>query len=84
MAYTWWAFAALRARFGRQLRFGVLETLYLGGLAAVYAFYAFGHRLVFGERLEFLPLMLLSTYTALGVVYSWLLLLAKTLRDSSA
>jgi len=30
------------------------------------------HRLVFGERFEFLPLMFISAYSAVGVVGSWL------------
>jgi hypothetical protein len=54
---------------------------YLMGLVAVYVFYAVIHPLLFcrvdpatgevTERLPFLPLMLISAYTALGLIQCW-------------
>lgn len=31
-----------------------------------------GHELIFGHRYEFLPLMLISVYSAVSIVASWL------------
>ena len=39
------------------------------------------HALIFGERLEFLPLMFISSYSAIGVVGSWVGLLVVYLSD---
>ena len=60
--------ASLAALLGRPL------LVYLAGLVAVQIYADLLHALLFGyERLQFLPLMLLSVYTAAGVVASWLL-----------
>ena len=58
------------------------QIVYLVGLAVVYLFYAVAHPLLFRrvdpvtaevtERLPFLPLMLISSYTALGLIQCWL------------
>ncbi|XP_054708206.1 LOW QUALITY PROTEIN: probable dolichyl pyrophosphate Glc1Man9GlcNAc2 alpha-1,3-glucosyltransferase [Uloborus diversus] len=50
-----------------------LEKMYFGGLALLQVFYSFGAKMLqLEQKLPFLPLMLISTYCALGVVYSWL------------
>jgi alpha-1,3-glucosyltransferase len=36
------------------------------------AYSALIHGLVFGQRFEFLPLMFISSYSAIGVVASWI------------
>jgi hypothetical protein len=47
--------------------------IYLVGLVAAQAYAGFLHTALFGlEQLEFLPLMLLSVYCAIGVIASWL------------
>lgn len=48
------------------------EALYLGGALCVEAYALVGHALLWGERLPFLPLMLISLYAAAGVAYVWL------------
>ena len=49
-----------------------LEYCYLFGLVVVYIYYAIVHACVFHENLEFLPLMAVSVYCAVGVIYCWL------------
>ncbi|CAA7403810.1 unnamed protein product [Spirodela intermedia] len=44
---------------------------YLAGFAAVEVWGQLLHPLLLGDRLPFLPLMLVSTYCAFGMVYSW-------------
>ncbi|KAJ3062231.1 glycosyl transferase [Podochytrium sp. JEL0797] len=56
------------------LGLGLLETLYVYGLAIVYVYSEFVHEIVFSGRLEFLPLMVVSVYCAVGVVYSFVAL----------
>ncbi|RKP09944.1 glycosyltransferase family 57 protein [Thamnocephalis sphaerospora] len=64
--------------FGRPLQ------LYLAGLCAVQTYAGLGHQLLFGsERMEFLPLMILSVYCALGVVVSWIQLYVVFMRPAS-
>lgn len=48
-----------------------LNTLYIGLCIPLVVYTSLVHRLIFGNRLEFLPLMLTSVYTAVGVVGSW-------------
>lgn len=55
-------------------RFFILDRLtMMWNLIAIplIAYCSLIHGLVFGERFEFLPLMFISTYCALGVVSSW-------------
>ncbi|KAH6603462.1 glycosyltransferase family 57 protein [Trichoderma cornu-damae] len=47
------------------------STLYIAVCIPLIAYTSLFHQIVFGKRLEFLPLMLTSSYTAIGVVGSW-------------
>lgn len=47
------------------------STLYIAASVPLVLYTLAAHRLVFGERYEFLPLMLTSTYSAMGVIGSW-------------
>ena len=47
-------------------------VLYLAVSIPLVLYSSLGHRLVFGDRYEFLPLMCISVYSAVGVVASWL------------
>ncbi|EPS59321.1 hypothetical protein M569_15487, partial [Genlisea aurea] len=67
--------------FSRTTRDKKLETsqfciswigkLYLFGLLVVEIWSQFLHQMFFGDRLPFLPLMIISLYCGLGVMYSW-------------
>ena len=51
------------------------EALYLYGIVPVYAYCEHVHfKLPVTETLPFLPLMTMSLYCTVGVVYSWVLL----------
>lgn len=53
-----------------------LERLYLVGLVVLQLYTDVLHTVIFGTgKLEFLPLMMISIYTALGVCYGWLRLM---------
>lgn len=45
---------------------------YLFGLFVVEIWGQFLHPLIFGNRLPFFPLMMISIYCALGMTYSWI------------
>jgi alpha-1,3-glucosyltransferase len=47
------------------------SVLYIAVSIPLIAYCSLVHGVVFGERYEFLPLMFLSTYSAVGVVCSW-------------
>ncbi|RCI10950.1 hypothetical protein L249_5315 [Ophiocordyceps polyrhachis-furcata BCC 54312] len=47
------------------------STLYIAGSVPLIAYASLLHRAVLGERLEFLPLMFISGYSAVGVIGSW-------------
>lgn len=49
-----------------------LERVYIGGFVALEADCAGLHFIVFGPNLPFLPLLLVSVYSALGVTHTWL------------
>lgn len=51
---------------------GWIGKSYLVGLVLVEAWGQFLHPLILGDKLPFVPLMLISTYCALGVIYSWI------------
>jgi alpha-1,3-glucosyltransferase len=49
-----------------------LERLYLVGLIALQLYTDVLHTVIFGTgKLEFLPLMMISIYSAVGVCYGW-------------
>ncbi|KAI9288125.1 glycosyltransferase family 57 protein [Umbelopsis sp. AD052] len=53
-----------------------LECLYLVGLVMLQLYTDVLHTVIFGTgKLEFLPLMMISIYTALGVCYGWVRLM---------
>ncbi len=63
---------ALRIRQSeRGVRFTFMERLYLVGMLPLFIFVEFGHPLLMKNKLPFLPLLLMSTYCALGLVYVW-------------
>ena len=58
-----------------QPRFFILDRLtqlYIAMAIPLMTYCSFLHIVIFGARYEFLPLMFISTYSALGVVGSWL------------
>lgn len=60
------------------------EKSYLCGIIGLQAFYSFGAKMLgIEDKLPFLPLMLISTYSALGVIYSWILYLQFSLQKSN-
>lgn len=46
--------------------------LYIVVAIPLIAYCSLVHQMVFGAKYEFLPLMFISTYSALGVVASWI------------
>lgn len=51
-----------------------LECLYLSGIVLIESYCVFGHKLLgLHETLPFLPLMLISCYCSIGVLYCWLM-----------
>ena len=61
-----------------------LANAYVAGLVPLELYCSLGHKLVFGDRLPFAPLMLTSTYCALGVVAVWARMLAWYVRGCPA
>lgn len=49
-----------------------ISLLYIAASIPLIAYCSLLHRLVLGARYEFLPLMLISSYCALGVIGSWI------------
>ena len=48
------------------------SLLYIAVAIPLIAYCSLAHQLIFGAKFEFLPLMFISSYSALGVVGSWL------------
>ena len=69
VAYT--AACAAYMRAGAVLH--VLERGYLWGCGFLFVYTEVVHTAVFGDRLPFLPLMAMSLYCALGMVWAWAL-----------
>lgn len=51
---------------------GWIEKSYLVGIVIVELWGQFFHHLILGDKLPFIPLMLISIYCAIGVIYSWI------------
>ncbi|CAK7269360.1 glycosyl transferase [Sporothrix epigloea] len=69
LAFDRLAPASTRARFFLFDRF---STLYIAISIPLIIYCSLLHQLVFGSRYEFLPLMFTSSYSAVGVVGSWI------------
>ena len=61
-----------------------LENVYIWGLVLLEIFVRVVHPLVLGKKLPFLPLMAISVYSAVGMVYVWISLLVIILSDSKS
>ncbi|VFQ69975.1 unnamed protein product [Cuscuta campestris] len=61
---------------------GFLGKAYLSGLFAVEAWGLLFHPLILGERLPFLPLMMISIYCSLGMLYSWMWQLRRIIQSN--
>lgn len=59
---------------------GWIEKSYLLGLLVVEIWGQFLHPIVLGNRLPFVPLMMISIYCALGMMYSWIWQLRRIIR----
>ncbi|KAF9931950.1 glycosyl transferase [Linnemannia zychae] len=65
--------------------FSSMERLYVFGCIPVQIYVLIAHELLFGQdKLAFLPLMMTSVYSAVGVVYGWLLYFATYFSSSKA
>lgn len=51
---------------------GCIEKSYLMGLVIVEMVSQFLHPYFLGDKFPFMPLMLISTYCAIGIMYSWI------------
>lgn len=58
-----------------------IEKSYLLGLLLVEVWGQFLHPALLGNRLPFLPLMMISIYCAFGVMYSWIWQLNRIIRS---
>lgn len=67
---------------GKQGFIGKFGTIYLLGLLGVELWGQLLHPYIFGSRLPFLPLMLISIYCAAGMMYSWVWQLRQILKCS--
>ncbi|GIY11479.1 probable dolichyl pyrophosphate Glc1Man9GlcNAc2 alpha-1,3-glucosyltransferase [Caerostris extrusa] len=60
------------------------KIIYLCGLVILQIFYSFGAKILGVEKkLPFLPLMLISTYCAMGVLYAWMMFCHMSLKNSN-
>lgn len=57
---------------GEPFRIRFIEKTYLFGLLVVEIWAQFLHPFILGSKFPFVPLMLISIYCSLGVMYSWI------------
>lgn len=62
-----------------KFRIGCFEKSYLMGLVIVEIVSQFLHPYYLGDKFPFLPLMLISTYCTVGIMYSWIWQIRKIL-----
>lgn len=60
---------------------GWIEKSYMVGFVVVEIWGQFLHPLILGDRFPFLPLMIISFYCALGMMYSWIWQLKSIIRS---
>jgi alpha-1,3-glucosyltransferase len=56
----------------RVFLFDRFSLLYIAVAIPLIAYCSLVHQMVFGAKYEFLPLMFISSYSAVGVVGSWI------------
>lgn len=61
-----------KARISEEFKISSLTRIYLSGLVIVELYGQFLHPYLLGNELPFVPLMMISTYCAFGMVYSWI------------
>ncbi|KAL5973715.1 hypothetical protein ACLOJK_030371 [Asimina triloba] len=61
---------------------GWIEVIYLLGMVGVEIWGQFLHPYFFHDKLPFLPLMLISIYCAMGMIYSWIWQLTRIIRSN--
>lgn len=66
----------------RAFHVGWIGKSYLVGLVVVEIWGQFLHPIIFGDGLPFLPLMMISIYCALGMLYSWAWQLTQIVRTN--
>ena len=59
---------------------GWIEKIYLVGIVIVEVWGQLLHPLILGDKLPFIPLMMVSIYCAIGVMYSWIWQLMRIIR----
>ncbi|WZY91067.1 hypothetical protein YC2023_047802 [Brassica napus] len=75
---TWECGLAFTAQYGEEkvlksnFKIGYIEKSYLMGLVVVEIVSQFLHPYFLGDRFAFMPLTLISTYHAVGNIYSWI------------
>lgn len=62
-----------------KFEIGCIEKSYLIGLVIVEMVSQILHPYLLGDKFPFMPLMLISTYCAIGIMYSWIWQLRKIL-----
>ncbi|XP_076181010.1 ALG6/ALG8 family glucosyltransferase xit isoform X1 [Ptiloglossa arizonensis] len=72
LTYMIASFLALSRKFKQRLLY-FHELIYVISLPLLTLYETIFHKLIFGDKLPFLPLALTSIYCAIGVSYSWLL-----------
>ncbi|XP_052191791.1 probable dolichyl pyrophosphate Glc1Man9GlcNAc2 alpha-1,3-glucosyltransferase [Diospyros lotus] len=65
-----------------EFAIGWLGKTYLFGVLAVETWTQLLHPILLGNRLPFLPLMMISVYCAFGMMYSWIWQLTRIVRSS--
>ena len=63
--------------------FTLSEASYLFGLIVIEIYQSCIHKLIFQNRLPFLPLMIISFYCSLGLHYAWLKMIVTTTRNDN-
>lgn len=77
----WMLCKTVREENSRLLSFQ--EEIYLWGFLPLEAYCSSVHAVLFGSKLPFLPLLLTSVYSALGVTYIWLCMARKWMPHQS-
>ncbi|XP_076397185.1 ALG6/ALG8 family glucosyltransferase xit isoform X1 [Megachile rotundata] len=78
LTYMVISFLTLSIKFKQLLYFH--EYIYIANLPMLTVYETLLHKLIFGNKLPFLPLALTSIYCAIGVFYSWILYYSMFLR----